>query len=617
MLKKYSKLIVMALLFIVVITPFGGVFAAGESNGSLSVLDGIIKFFSWFWVIPAIVAWKLMTNDFVYWSIFHLDIYLWKLWNITKNFANYVIWFVFLATILKSFISPSKWPDTIKKLLPSLLISSVLVQASWFIMWALIDISTVMTAAVGSMPSTFISQSDIKAKLEQTKIPNCEIMMDIKDMNKASSKCSVENSTMEWKNILPKYDNVSWPLIYMWYSILGIYDFMKIDADKASFQSISTAMLIKVLIVFMFVLPIFLLMIVNIIRIVWIWIWIAFSPFLVLDSVLFQAAFNSQPLANKIKWFKIWNVLWLIFQPIAVVATIWLALIILIWMNNVLSGSSWADAKTTIKNEFGIECNSTDTCNISTVGGSFSIQWKIVDKTSVVKEDFAWSIWYIIMAFFTIFMLWWVLKAWFQMSEITKTFTDSVFKYTSNFAKTMPVLWWMSIKNIQETPSQLAQFSERISSKQSGKVQSAIAWAFGTKDRTITSDEIQTLFTWANNINNWSQTQTIFTKMKSLMRNKEWLTYNSPEFRKIVKWWLDRGWFDYIKSDRWLWLPNDITKENIYWNDKFKTFIYFALEQPASINNWDQLDASMWWLRLPGDFNISSHQFWKQPQRNP
>ncbi|MEI7477672.1 MAG: hypothetical protein WCJ81_04060 [bacterium] len=42
------------------------------------------------------------------------------------------------------------------KELPPLLLASVLINMSWFLMGALIDLSNVATAAVGSLPQTFI-----------------------------------------------------------------------------------------------------------------------------------------------------------------------------------------------------------------------------------------------------------------------------------------------------------------------------------------------------------------------------------------------------------------------------------------------------------------------------
>ncbi|MBQ9553897.1 hypothetical protein IJU97_02890 [bacterium] len=48
---------------------------------------------------------------------------------------------------------------TIKTSIVNLLISSVLIQASWFLMMAVVDISTVALATVTSFPSQVVSAS--------------------------------------------------------------------------------------------------------------------------------------------------------------------------------------------------------------------------------------------------------------------------------------------------------------------------------------------------------------------------------------------------------------------------------------------------------------------------
>jgi hypothetical protein len=95
MLKKT----IIALIIILLFNPFYGVFAQTTNSGVASpvvekipeFLNTIVKLFSVIWIIPAIIAGKLMTNDFVYGAMFNLDIYLWKIWNVMKNLANYTL----------------------------------------------------------------------------------------------------------------------------------------------------------------------------------------------------------------------------------------------------------------------------------------------------------------------------------------------------------------------------------------------------------------------------------------------------------------------------------------------------------------------------------------------
>ncbi len=107
-----------------------------------------------------IVAGIALDNTLVYASVFHLDAPLWKFWNMMKNFANFALWFMVLFAIIKNLFMPKdeKWPiDIIKKTL----IAGILIQASRFLMAAMVDISTIATYAVGWLPLSVLKNTDI------------------------------------------------------------------------------------------------------------------------------------------------------------------------------------------------------------------------------------------------------------------------------------------------------------------------------------------------------------------------------------------------------------------------------------------------------------------------
>ena len=112
-----------------------------------------------------ILAGKLVDNSLVYWEVFYFDAVLWKLWNIMRNLANFWLWFIFIFKIFQYLIKWQKWTD-IKKLLTSALIAWVWIQASRFIMAALIDVSTVLTYWVWWLPlstlKNFEGEDEIK-----------------------------------------------------------------------------------------------------------------------------------------------------------------------------------------------------------------------------------------------------------------------------------------------------------------------------------------------------------------------------------------------------------------------------------------------------------------------
>jgi len=54
------------------------------------------------------IAGKFMTNDIVYGAFMNLDKYLWDIWNIMKNFANFGLTFMILFSIIKYVIDKDK-----------------------------------------------------------------------------------------------------------------------------------------------------------------------------------------------------------------------------------------------------------------------------------------------------------------------------------------------------------------------------------------------------------------------------------------------------------------------------------------------------------------------------
>lgn len=97
------------------------------------------------------LAWLLVNNSFVYAEVFWFDTVLWQLRNIVRNLANYALWFVLLFKIFQYLTSGQKSSD-LKKLLTSTLIAWIGIQASWFLLAVVIDVSNVLTYSVWWLP---------------------------------------------------------------------------------------------------------------------------------------------------------------------------------------------------------------------------------------------------------------------------------------------------------------------------------------------------------------------------------------------------------------------------------------------------------------------------------
>lgn len=114
------------------------------------------------------ITWTALDNRLVYWSFLHLDASLWALWNIMKNFANFALWFLVLFAIVRNIFTwpfggktwEKRWPISIIK---KTLIAGVLIQASWFLVAAVVDLSTILTYSIWWLPIT-VSQNNPQQK---------------------------------------------------------------------------------------------------------------------------------------------------------------------------------------------------------------------------------------------------------------------------------------------------------------------------------------------------------------------------------------------------------------------------------------------------------------------
>lgn len=98
-----------------------------------------------------ILAGALVNNSFVYAEVFKFDVVLWQLWNVVRNLANYALWFIFVFKIFQFLVNGQKSGE-ITKLLRSTLIAWIGIQASWFLLAVIIDISNILTYSVWWLP---------------------------------------------------------------------------------------------------------------------------------------------------------------------------------------------------------------------------------------------------------------------------------------------------------------------------------------------------------------------------------------------------------------------------------------------------------------------------------
>ena len=133
-----------------------------------------------------VVAWKLADNSFVYWEVFGFDAVLWQLWNIVKNFANFGLWFLLVYKIFEFLLKWQK-PWEMKKLLISWLIACVWIQASWFFMYVLVDVSTILAYWVWWLPISILKENTWDTTDENLKynpyLLKSVVYLDVKDLD--------------------------------------------------------------------------------------------------------------------------------------------------------------------------------------------------------------------------------------------------------------------------------------------------------------------------------------------------------------------------------------------------------------------------------------------------
>ncbi len=140
-----------------------------STMGLRQIMDMVLKLIYLLLRPLLVVAGLALDNTLVYASVFHLDAPLWKFRNMMKNFANFTLWFMVLFAIIKSILTNS-WEWSLKDeksplgIIKITLIAGILIQASRFLLAALVDVSTIATYAVGWLPLSVLKNTTIGNK---------------------------------------------------------------------------------------------------------------------------------------------------------------------------------------------------------------------------------------------------------------------------------------------------------------------------------------------------------------------------------------------------------------------------------------------------------------------
>ena len=173
-MKRYW-LLLCGLLIVSVIVFFPDVsfaqdlWAADEVGGNKTLQDTMVLL-QWILKVLYIILWPLLVvagktldNSVVYASFLWMDAPLFMFRNIMKNFANFWLGFIVLYNIMK-FLLGMNDQGKVKEIIINTLIAWVLIQSSWFVVGALVDVSTILTYSLGGMPMTLLDQTPLGDK---------------------------------------------------------------------------------------------------------------------------------------------------------------------------------------------------------------------------------------------------------------------------------------------------------------------------------------------------------------------------------------------------------------------------------------------------------------------
>ncbi|HOQ78650.1 MAG TPA: hypothetical protein PLW94_00270 [Candidatus Absconditabacterales bacterium] len=355
-IKIWSVFLIFVFLFI------SQTYASNETlDTTVEYMKIIMDLLSRVWIILANLAGALMTNNILYGSFLHLDASLWALWNIMKNFANFALGFFVLFAIVRNIVSGPFGKDAGErkpiKVIQKTLVAGVLIQASWFLMGAVVDVSTIMTSAIGAFPSQFIAgNSEFQgATLNATKLisKNNKIVINPKEKDivrfetNAGALQTEEDTKSMLDTILPSHNSVSGPLMFLGISVFGFNDYEAFgtagDPNSAItdwgdlFLSIGLSGAILVF----FTVMMFFIFLFNLFRLIILWIIIPLLPIIILLKVF--------KLADKLggsgkgldlgKLMDIKTILKLIFKPVLLVGALSLILVVLVLIKNIIAGN--------------------------------------------------------------------------------------------------------------------------------------------------------------------------------------------------------------------------------------------------------------------------------------
>lgn len=548
----------------------------------------LISILSWWWVVFATLAWKFMTNDFVYGTFLHLDEVLWNLWNIIKNFANIALWCILIFAIVKNLFSvDDKSPiQRVKDTVIHTMIAWVLIQMSWFLIAALFDLSTIATVAVWSLPSQFMAvntdfQRDMITYVADT---NTKVIVDfnnqwnIVETIKTSTGVTEDELNKFLDTITPSSETVVWPLLLLWssaFNMIKLSDSSRNESDSDDWWDLLLSLWINWFVMVSFTLMLALMFLFNLFRVITLWVVIPLTPFIILFSVFKKDWKN----------FKLSGFLWdvtdyskiikLIFKPVYMTLVLSIVLIVMILVKSLIK-ANWTVslANDNITLQSSRSANDSERYNSSMeVASVANIQMNNMKETfadlflyflwlammcMLVKSSFSWDVtwikfidekisWISKMLWGEKWSPWWIMWNMWVLPL-----------WKDENGKTVNVWLWATWNYIKWAQSRL---DTRLYNKEAAQ-DAAIRKAMSADD--VASGAYDSLKTTSLNKEQWIEQAANISIAKNYTTEKQII--NDDSFRAAKQWYKDHARFPYGETHpderSVFWKMQEINKKN-------------------------------------------------------
>lgn len=455
---KYHKIIILFIIISIWIE-FNHTFAAGQNpcldgdfwEQTVSFMNLFLNLLAWLWIPFATIAGKLMSNSMVYWEFINMDKVLYMLWNISRTFSNFLAAGLILYSIITGITSWEIDKNALMKKIMKIALGIIIANMSRFIVWAIVDISTIVTTTVSALPGTYfnadiVSKNTILSAIGKNELQKrivFDTSADLCDSSKLITSSAISNINTQsptdsqiLDSVMPKGDSIAWPLLYIGSSVIKIQDFILNSNVTSSWIDNVMIIFIRLWMTVLFFIAILMLLVLNLFRILYLWFFIAFTPLLVL-LYMGNDRWRADAKIEAFKDFSMKNIFKLIFAPVIISGLLSVAMIMIVLMQQVLQANN-----SYVKFSDGLLIENTKNNSIIWAEGIFQtdIKWSVIYDS--IKNPLANTFSDLLMLWITLAILWWIIKAIqsYTKDGIAWWIVDSISKVSWNLLWSLPII---------------------------------------------------------------------------------------------------------------------------------------------------------------------------------